>query len=420
MKWKTEKRKINDLIPYAKNPRVITPRQVEDLKDSLKKFDVVEIPAIDTDNTILAGHQRLAVLKLLGRGDEEIEVRVPDHKLTEEEFREYNVRSNKNTGGWAWDMLSGNNTKDELKSWGFTSNELDKFVFETKEDNFDAEAERAKIKEPVAKQGDIYKLGRHRLMCGDSTSATDVEKLMAGKKARLIFTDPPYNVDYRAQGGDKLDKKVHVRGYGDGKIFNDNMSAEEYVKFCTEVLNRLYENSTDDCPIYWWFAMSKYDSNFAAWQASGWRISQTIMWIKSYMTFSRGVDYHRQYEPCLFGWKQGKTHYSNKVIRDFKDVFNLDYKDFQELFDVWYERRDNTAEYVHPTQKPIRLAERAIKKSSEMDDIVLDLFGGSGSTLMCCDQMSRISYNMELDPKFVDVIIKRYEQFTGDKVELIK
>ena len=416
MKWTTQKRKINDLIPYAKNPRVISKRQLKDLQDSLEKFDIAEIPAVDTDNTIIAGHQRLAAMKLLGRGDEVIDVRVPDHKLTDEEFREYNIRSNKNTADWAWDMLAENNTIDELKGWGFTSNELDRHVFDSKEDNFDAEKAYKEIETPVAQLGQIYQLGRHRLMCGDSTK--DVAKLLDGKKARLVFTDPPYNVDYKPQKGGVIDKKTHVRGYGDEGIFNDNKSAEDCVVFYTDVLTQLYENTTDDCAIYWWFAMNNYILNFQAFSEAGWKISQVIMWVKSYMTFSRGVDYHRQYEPCLFGWKDKKTHYRNNKIHDMKDVFNLDYKDFQELFDIWYERRDNIKDYVHPTQKPVRLAERGIKKNSEIDDIVLDVFGGSGSTLICCEQMERSAYLLELDPKFVDVIIKRYEQFTGDKAKL--
>ena len=141
LKWKTEQRKINDLVPYEFNPRVISKKQVQDLKESLEKFDLAEIPLIDKDNIICAGHQRLAVMKLLGRGDEVIDVRVPIRKMTEDEFREYNIRSNKNTADWAWDMLAKHNTKEELGDWGFTSNELDKHIFATEEDNFDAEGE---------------------------------------------------------------------------------------------------------------------------------------------------------------------------------------------------------------------------------------------------------------------------------------
>lgn len=412
MKWTTQARKINDLIPYAKNPRVITKSELKSLTESLEKFDLAEIPAIDTDNTIIAGHQRLAVMKLLDRGDEVIDVRVPDHKLTEDEFREYNIRSNRNVANWAWDMLEENNTLDELKGWGFTSNELDRYIFDTKEDGFDAEKAYKEIDKPCVVQGEVYKLGRHQLMCGDSTK--DVATLMGGNKARLIFTDAPYNVNYKPQKGAVIDSKTHTRGYGDEGIFNDNKSPDDCVAFYTAVLQQLYKNTTDDCAIYWWFAMNNYELNFKAFQAAGWRISQVIMWVKSYMTFSRGVDYHRQYEPCMFGWKDKKTHYRNQKIHDFKDVFNLDYKDFQELFDVWYEKRDSLKDYVHPTQKPVRLAERGIKKSSEMDDIVVDLFGGSGSTLICCDQMSRVCYTMEIDPKFAQTILLRYVKFTGD------
>jgi DNA modification methylase len=148
-------------------------------------------------------------------------------------------------------------------------------------------------------------------------------------------------------------------------------------------------------------------------------MSQIIIWLKENMIFSRGQDYHRMYEPCMVGWKDGHKHYRSSTIRNLKDVFNLDYpsfvEQFEELFDVWYQHRDNTAQYIHPTQKPVRLAERALRKNSEKGDIVLDAFGGSGSTLMACEQMGRSCYTIELDPKYCDAIVKRWEQFTGKK-----
>lgn len=138
------------------------------------------------------------------------------------------------------------------------------------------------------------------------------------------------------------------------------------------------------------------------------------------MIFSHGQDYHRIYEPCMFGWKEGKKHYSNFKINNMTEVFSLDQDDFSSLLDVWYQQRDNTSEYVHPTQKPIRLSERALKKNSKVGDIVLDLFGGSGSTLMGCEQIGRQARLMEMDPKYVDAIIMRWEKYTGEKAQKIK
>lgn len=188
MNWITEKRKINDLIPYDKNPRQMTEKQVNDLKASLEKFNFVEIPAINTDNTILAGHQRLKIMQLLGRGEEEVDVRVPDQPLTEAEVKEYNIRSNKNTGGWDFDILANSFEVEDLISWGFTDEELsiefDK-IKKAEENDFDPDEVRDVIGcNPQTRRGDIYQLGQHRLMCGDSTSPEDLDKLMGGGSSR--------------------------------------------------------------------------------------------------------------------------------------------------------------------------------------------------------------------------------------------
>lgn len=146
-------------------------------------------------------------------------------------------------------------------------------------------------------------------------------------------------------------------------------------------------------------------------------MSQIIIWLKNSPVFSRGQDYHRCYEPCMLGWKKGQAHYTNKKINNLRDVFGLEFQDFEELLDVWYQHRDATQNYLHPTQKPVRLAERALKKNSQREDIVLDVFGGSGSTLMACEQMERAAYLMELDPKYCDVIVKRWEKYTDKTAE---
>jgi site-specific DNA-methyltransferase (adenine-specific) len=252
-------------------------------------------------------------------------------------------------------------------------------------------------------------------MCGDSAKAEDVEKLMGGKKGRMIFTDPPYNVDYKSPGGLDYDSKKY--GGSGGKIFNDKKTDKECLEFYIDILKNLFDYTTDDVTIYWWFANKNNWINREAFELGGWHMSQIIIWLKNSMVFSRGQDYHRQYEPCMVGWKKKKSHFKNKKINNLKDVFHLDYDDFSELMDVWYERRDVTQNYLHPTQKPLRLPERALKKNSERGDIVIDLFGGSGSTLMACEQMERKCYSMELDPKYVDVIIKRWEEHTSKKTK---
>ncbi len=412
----TEQRKASELVPFEFNPRKMTPDQVEQLKRSIEKFNLVEIPAIDLDNRIIAGHQRLKIMHLLGRGDETIDVRVPNRKLTEEEFREYNLRSNRNHGDFDFNLLS-NFDEDLLRAIGFNAVEIDRtFDLKTKEDEFDAEKEAANITEPQSKLGDVYKLGEHYLMCGDATSELDVHALMGGELADLVFTDPPYMVDYKSPGG--LTYNSSKFGGTGGKIFNDNLKDEDALQFYIDVLNNLYKFSKDFAPIYWWFANKNNLINRLAFQETNWVMSQIIIWLKNSMIFSQGQDFHRCYEPCMFGWKKGKKHYKAKEITNYKDVFGtMDFDEFQHYLDVWYQKRDNTAEYVHPTQKPIKLAERALFKSSNPGAIVVDLFGGSGSTLMACEQMHRRARVMELDPKYVDVIILRWERFTGLKAE---
>lgn len=235
---------------------------------------------------------------------------------------------------------------------------------------------------------------------------------MNGEKAHLVFTDPPYMVNYHSPGGlDYNSKKFDGTG---GAIFSDDLNEEDAKEFFRKVLENLYAVSTDDACIYWWFANRNNHINRQAFIETKWKMSQIIIWIKNSMIFSHGQDYHRQYEPVMFGWKEGKSHFRNKMYANFKDVINLDFTDYQEMFDVWYERRDVTSNYIHPTQKPVRLAERALKKHSEFGDIVVDLFSGSASTLMGCQGGGRRCYTSDLDPKYVHAGIKRFMRFYPD------
>jgi DNA modification methylase len=417
--WHTEQRKVSDLVATSYNPRKISEADKKELTKSLQKFNLAEIPAINTNNTILAGHQRIAILLALGRGNEVIDVRVPSRKLTKSEADEYMIRSNKNTGEWDFSMLSKHFDFSFLKDTGFNDFELDN-IFERfcKEDDFDSEKEYAKIATPKTKTGDIYILGSHRLMCGSSADAKDFARLMSGKKANLIFTDPPYNVNYHSPDGLSYDSAKY--GGTCGQIFNDNLSDADCLKFYTDVLNNLHKFSVDNVTLYWWFANSNSLINSTAFKNTKWKHSQTIIWLKNSSIVSRSQDYNHAYESCMLGWKRGKAHYKEKNIKNYSDVVMLDKNTFAEQLDVWYEKRDNTAKYVHPTQKPVRLAERALKKNSKSKDIVVDGFGGSGSTLIACEQMNRPCYVMEFDPKYCDVIVRRWELFTNQKAKLLR
>ncbi len=416
IKWKNEIMGIKDLIPADYNPRILSDFEKEQLSISIDKYNQVDPIAVNTDRTVIGGHQRLKVMADLGF--REVEVRIPDRKLNKKEEKELNLRLNRNKGAFDYEKLLKMYDFDFLSEAGFTEEELNQYLdFEVEEDEFKAEEEYQNIKEPTANKGEIYQMGKHRLMCGDSAKREDVEKLMNKQLGRMIFTDPPYNVNYKSPGG--LDYSSTKFGGTGGQIFNDNKSDKECVIFYMDVLKNLYDFSTDDVTIYWWFANINVHLNRFAFESAGWKYSQTIIWLKNSFVFSRGQDYHRIYEPCMLGWKKGKSHYKDKKINNLKDANNLDYDSFVEMMNAWYEQRDLTRDYVHPTQKPLRLPERALKKNSQTGDIVIDLFGGSGSTLLACEQMERICYAMELDPKYVDVIISRWEKYTGDKAKKV-
>ena len=409
--WHSEKRKISQLKEWDKNPRKASEKQTSDLTRSIDKFNLAEPIIINTDDVIVGGHFRLKVLKQ--KGIKEIDVRLPDRRLNAAEIKELNIRLNKNTGDWDFDKLEEFFSVKELGDWGFKDEELE-FLdeVEVKEDDFDVEKEYKKITKPKTKLGDIYELGGHKLICHYSESEDAYKALISKNKPRLIFTDPPYNVDYKSPAGNSYNSGKYA-GSSD-KVFNDNKKPDECLKFYTDVLNNIYKYTSDDASIYWWFANNNYHINREAFINSSWHLSQILIWIKEHFVFSRGQDYHRCYEPVMYGWKKGQKHYRNNKYGNLKDVFSVDFEDFTSMLDTWFIRRDNTNEYLHPTQKPVRLAERAIKRNTTVNDIIIDAFAGSGFVLIACEQLHRNCYLIELDPKYCDVIIKRYIKFRKD------
>lgn len=385
LSWTTEKRKIKDLIPADYNPRQMTEAQAKELRKSLQKFDLVEIPAIDEDGTILAGHMRVATLIDLGRGEEEIDVRVPNRKLTDKEAMEYNLRSNKNTGEWDMDKLFAM-PEELLGEVGFSNKEIQKLIdghTEAKEDDYNPE-EGLKLPCRVEK-GDLWQLGSHRLLCGDSTDSVAVSRLMDGRKVDMVFTDPPYGVKYVGKTKDAL------------TIENDAMdeegTAELWLAAYSEARNVLKDGGSvyatvPPGPLHLLFAKVMHDFG---------DLRQIMVWVKDRFVMGRS-DYHYRHEPILYGWKSGGTH----------EFYGGRDKDT-----VWEIPRPS-ANKEHPTMKPIALMVKAIQEGSPAKGIVYDPFSGSGSTLMACDQTGRICYAMELDPKYASVIIDRFEK-TGQK-----
>lgn len=428
--WHTEKRKIRDLVPHAQNPRQMTERQAEDLKKSLQKFDLVEIPAINLDNVILAGHQRLKIMALLGRGSEEVDVRVPSRQLTPEEAKEYVVRSNLNTGSFDFEMLASNFNFDELVDWGFDKNELQK-GFDLNIAPTDKDDQLPEKTPGVAKNGELWQIGRHRMLVGDSTIRDNVIKLMDGKMASMTFTDPPYNVNYTGGTGNQAERDT---------ILNDKMDREKFREFLEKVIANILEVTGGG--VYICMSSSEIDTLKVAFEKQQGHFQSLIIWVKNQFTLTRS-DYQNSHEPILYGWPQKVVnHYfinrrdlSNvwEDLRKVKTEFDGEYTtiSFQgfkikllgkiekgevirkkEVIDIWRHDKPVKSE-LHPTMKPVALVMDAITNSSLNDQIVFDPFLGSGTTIIACEKSNRICYGIELDEHYASVILQRFFDFTG-------
>ena len=397
LKWHTEKRKLSELIPYDKNPRQLSKKQHEDLTKSIKKFNLAEIPAINTDNVICAGHQRLMILKEQSNGDTEIDVRVPNRKLTQKEFQEYLIRSNKNTGEFDFEKLADFDFED-LKEYGFLEQELNFKTEITEDDYIPPETIKTDIK-----QGDLFQITSngnvHRLLCGDATLKEDVKKLMNGEKADMIFTDPPYGVNYGADQ-ELIQKKSGAlsRTRTRTRIIGDDKNVKEISEtLWRPSFKNLYESAKDDCSFYMTMCQGgdQMMMMMMMMMSENWQIKHELIWVKNCAVFSMGrLDYDYQHEPILFGWKKKHNWYGKGEF--LKSIWQIDKPYKSEL---------------HPTMKPIELMVNAILNSSKQNDIVLDLFAGSGSTLIAAEQTNRNAYLCEIDESYCQVIIDRFTKF---------
>lgn len=389
---------IEKLSPAKYNPRKdLQPgdAEYEKLLRSVEEFGYVE-PIIWNKRTgnIVGGHQRFKVLKQLGFA--EIDCVVVD--MDEAREKALNIALNKISGDWDTAKLADVFRDIEqygisLDITGFEPPEIDKLYQKLSredgkivEDDFDAEAEAAQITEPLTRRGDIWLLGKHRLMCGDSTDIADVAKLMDAAKAKMVFTDPPWNVDY---GGN-----AHP-SWKQRQILNDKMSTEDFYKFLLATFKAMAGVSEPGAMTYVVMSAQEWGSVMTAMKEAGYHWSSTIIWAKDSLVLSR-KDYHTQYEPIWYGWLGGE-----KRLCPLQD---------RQQSDLWQIPRPKKSE-EHPTMKPVALAGKAVGNSSRPGDTVLDLFGGSGTTLIACEQSDRVNCSLELDPKYCDVIVKRYIEF---------
>lgn len=387
MQWKTLS--VDALRPAAYNPRKklkAGDKEYEKIKNSILEFGYVEPIIVNYDMTVIGGHQRLTVLKDLGYTEVQcVEVHIED----ENKVKALNIALNKITGAWneqlladlIVDLQSANFNTDFT---GFEAPEIEQLFSKVhnkdiKEDDFDVEAE---LQKPTMSQaGDVWLLGRHRLVCGDSTLPETYTKLMDGKKANMVLTDPPYNVDVEETAG---------------KIKNDNMPDEDFYKFLFAMFVNVEQNMERDASIYVFHADSKGLIFRQAFHDAGFYLSGCCIWKKNALVLGRSP-YQWQHEPCLFGWKLGGKH---QWYSDRKQTT------------IWeYDRPKSSKE--HPTMKPVALMAYPIQNSCMSNCIVLDPFLGSGSTLIACEETNRICYGIELDEKFADVIVRRYIEKVG-------
>jgi DNA modification methylase len=395
-----EKRQLSELIPYINNSRKHSDDQVTQIAASIKEFGWTNPILVDGDNGIIAGHGRIMAAKKLGMT--EVPVIELAH-LSKEQRKALIIADNKLALNSDWDSnLLAIELKDlqdlgfDLNLTGFDADELANILLPEQVVGLtDEDATPLIPDEPKTKLGDVYILGNHKLMCGDSASLDDAEKLMDGDLADLVFTDPPYNVAYSGRGANNL-----------GTIKNDDMSNDDFEQFCRDIFTTYHTYMKPLACIYVCHPDSQSAPKLAFEKtfAEQFKKSSTLIWMKQ----SAGMgwqDYRAQHEPILYGWKEGsgKHFYSGDRTKTT----------------IWKIGRDAQASYVHPTQKPVALPEEAINNSSKGMDIVLDLFGGSGSTLIACEKVGRKARLMELDPKYCDVIVKRWEDFTGKKAELL-
>jgi len=411
--WTTEKRKVSELIPAGYNPRQMTEKQSKDLTTSLERFNLADPIVINTNNTIIGGHQRIAIYKHHGKMEVEVDVRVPSRELTPEEEKELNLRLNKNLGEWDLDALA-NLDEEMLIDVGFAASELDD-IFDLEPGMTDPNEIPVLPTEAKAKPGQIYRLGEHRLMCGDSTDIEAVNQLVRGidgilSPIQMVFTDPPYNVNYKGKGENTSEG-----------IENDHIDPALFQEFIAKVFENMFQIMSPGAVFYICSGWSSYPTFNESLVATGFYRAGVIIWKKDNASYGWN-DYRYKHEWILVGRRKDERIKAVSMIYGWKKGEGGGghfFRSTRDEYDVWEVPRKHSGSYIHPTEKPVWLIEKALANSSQRYWNILDLFGGSGSTLIACERLKRQAFIMEHDPKYVDRIIKRWEDYTKKKAELI-
>lgn len=434
-------RKLTELNPAEYNPRKnLTPEDKEwqDIVNSIEHFGYVDPIIINDDGTIIGGHQRYKVLLALGYEEAECSV----VKLSKEDEKALNIALNKISGEWdelkLKDLLLELELGDyDISLTGFDNDDLQDLIElyndepEVTDDDFDAEQayEESVSKGAIVKRGEVWQLGRHRLMCGDSTDINDVKKLLGDNMLDLVITDPPYNVNYEEKA--EALNEYRPNNNGSMKIENDLMGDQEFYNFLFRAYSNMFEYMRAGAAIYVFHADSEGLNFRKAFKDVGFKLSECLIWEKNNFVLGR-CDYHWRHEPILYGWKEGAAHYfindrtqDTIFLEDDVDLEAMKKQDliqyikdlqakYQDQTTVMFEKKPMSSS-LHPTMKPLSLVGRLMKNSSKKDWNVGDFFGGSGSTLMSAEQLGRTAFVMEYDTNYMSVIIDRWEQYTGEK-----
>lgn len=411
--------KPSDIIPYVNNPRH-NESAVDAVASSIRDFGFNVPLVLDKDHVIITGHTRhQAALKL---GLETVPCIIADH-LTPAQAKAFRLADNRVSELATWDeellqaeLQQLSEMGIDMGDFGFTAEELES-LDDIAEDTPPEVDEAA---EPITQPGDLYELGDHRLLCGDSTKAEDVNRLTEGKDVDLLVTDPPYNVAYEGMNGMTIE--------------NDSMSSSDFYAFLRDAFAAGNTRLRKGAAIYIWYATAEHFNFHSAVEAAGWKCRQQLIWVKNSIVLGRS-DYQWQHEPCIYASKPGATRYftearnESTVIEDRPDIKGMSKADLQALCRELLNRQPipttvlredkPVRSEIHPTMKPVKLFARLVINSSKRGDRVLDLFGGSGTTMMACEQLGRKAYLMELDPKYCDAIVARWEQQTGRKAKRI-
>jgi DNA modification methylase len=370
----TQKISISKIKPNPNNPRIIKDEKFKKLVESIKSFpEMMDIRPIvvNSDMIVLGGNMRLKASKEAGLKD--IPVIIAE-TLTPDQEREFIIKDNVGFGEWEWQMIAQDWDAQELESWGLDVPDFESKELEAKEDDFDTTPPA----EPRTVLGDLYEIGEHRLLCGDSTQTDTFEKLFNGSLADLVVTDPPYNVAYEGKTKDAL------------RIQNDSMSDSDFYQFLHDFYTALASYTKKGGAWYVWHADSEGANFRTAMKNAGIMVKQCLIWVKNSMVMGR-QDYQWKHEPCLYGWKEGAAHGW--------------YSDRKQTTVLEFDRPTRSTD--HPTMKPVALIAYQISNSSKQGDIIADAFGGSGTTMVASHQLERKAYLVEYDPKYCDVIVNR-------------